>query len=84
MTRATTTAKGVIHGRTISLDQAPNLPDGQQVTVTMQPLLDALPREPGEGIRRSAGAWVDDADGLEDYLEWTRQQRKQVRRDLEP
>jgi uncharacterized protein (DUF433 family) len=32
-----------------------------------------------EGLRRSFGGWVDDADVLDKYLDWTRQQRK-VRR----
>lgn len=31
---------------------------------------------PGEGLRRSAGAWADDAEGLDEYLEWNRSQRK--------
>jgi hypothetical protein len=69
MTTATTTATGVIHGRTINLDRAPGLPDGQQVTVTMQPLIEKQTQEPGEGIRRSAGAWADNTEGLDNYLE---------------
>lgn len=28
------------------------------------------------GLRRSFGAWAEDAEELDKYLEWTRQQRK--------
>ena len=72
--------RGVVHGKTIQLDDEMGLPDGQQVTTTVQPvsgtevLVGRLP--PGEGIRRSAGAWVEDAEDLDQYLEWNRQQRK--------
>jgi uncharacterized protein (DUF433 family) len=36
-----------------------------------------------EWIRRTAGAWAEDVEGLDDYLEWTRQQRKTGRREIE-
>jgi uncharacterized protein (DUF433 family) len=35
------------------------------------------------GLRQSFGAWADDADDLDVYLEWTRQQRKLPRREIE-
>ncbi len=34
-------------------------------------------------IRQTAGAWAEDADGLDKYLEWTRQQRKVGRREID-
>ena len=33
-----------------------------------------------EGMRRSFGGWSEDADELDEYLDWTRQQRKVRRR----
>jgi uncharacterized protein (DUF433 family) len=36
-----------------------------------------------EGIRRSFGGWADDAEELDEYLGWTRQQRKLRRREIE-
>jgi hypothetical protein len=74
--------RGVIHGKTIELDQAPNLPDGQPVTVVVQPVVEPEKLPPGEGIRRSAGGWSDDPEGLDRYLEWNRQQRKLGRREM--
>ena len=75
-----TVLTGVIHGKTIQLEEAPGFPDGQQVTVVLRPKAEQL--APGEGIRRSFGGWADDTDGLDDFLEWNRQQRKLGRRDL--
>jgi uncharacterized protein (DUF433 family) len=132
---------GVIHGKTIDLERAPGLPDGQRIAVDLRPLDDppawlerfavgpaALPgklvikgtrllvddlvrqvdeghgdeelrqtypelsdadleaihnyaRVP-EGIRRSFGGWADDADELDEYLDWTRQQRRLRRREI--
>jgi hypothetical protein len=80
-----TTLKGVIHGKVIELEAEPGLPDGQPVNVTLEPVASVgkkLP--PGEGLRRSAGAWVDDPKGMEEYLEWNRLQRKIGRPELEP
>jgi uncharacterized protein (DUF433 family) len=36
-----------------------------------------------EWIRRTAGAWAEDAEELDEYLEGTRQQRKIGRREIE-
>ncbi len=35
------------------------------------------------GLRRSFGGWAEDADELDEYLEWTRQQRKLRRREID-
>ena len=80
MANAHTILKGIVHGKLIGLEHEAGLPDGQPVSVTVQPLLEKrLP--PGEGIRRSAGAWADDAEELDKFLEWNRQQRKLGRRE---
>ncbi len=79
------TLKGKVHGHIIELDQNPGIPDGQEVTVTVQsPAQPDQKLPPGEGLRRSAGAWADDIEGLDAYLEWNRQQRKRSRQELEP
>ena len=36
-----------------------------------------------EGLRRSFGAWAEEADELDEYLAWTRQQPKLRRREIE-
>jgi hypothetical protein len=71
--------RGVVHGKTIELEREPGLPDGQQVTVIVQPTASREAYAPGDGIRRSAGAWADDPTGLDEYLEWNRRQRNVAR-----
>ena len=36
-----------------------------------------------EWIKRTAGAWAEDADELDEYLEWTRENRQRGRRGIE-
>ncbi|HEX3654176.1 MAG TPA: hypothetical protein VHY91_25425 [Pirellulales bacterium] len=74
---------GIIHGKSIQLDEDTGLPDGQAVTIIVQipEVSGRLP--PGEGIRRSAGGWADDPAGLDEYLAWNRSQRKTTRREIE-
>ena len=82
MTRTPTVLKGIVHGKTIELDQEPGLLDGQEVSVVLHPLGVAQSLVPGEGIRRSAGGWDDDPQGLTEFLGWNRQSRKQSRREI--
>jgi hypothetical protein len=76
-----TITRGVIHGKTIELPEETGLPEGQEVTITLEPV--AAPSAPGDGIRASAGGWADEAEELDKYLEWNRQQRKASRRPLD-
>ncbi len=68
--------RGTVRGRTIELEQESELPDGQEVTIVVQPLL-----PPGEGIRRSAGAWADAGEALDAWLEESRRSRENSRPD---
>jgi hypothetical protein len=66
--------RGIVHGKTIELDESTGLPDGQPVSVTVHRLL-----PPGEGIRQSAGAWSDADDTLDTWLDQMQQSRRQDR-----
>lgn len=71
--------RGIVHGKTIELDHESGLPEGAKVSVVVQ-LIDASissekPTDPLAGLRASFGGWANDADGLDEYLEWNRQQR---------
>jgi hypothetical protein len=74
MTNGTAILKGVVHGKTIALDEDAGFPDGQAVSVLLQP---ALP--PGDGLRRSFGSWADEADELDRFLDQVRADRKRER-----
>jgi hypothetical protein len=79
---AGSTFKGIIRGKTIELEAESGLPEGQAVTVTLHPASESLP--PGEGLRRSFGAWAAEATELDQFLEQIRQQRKIMRREIDP
>ena len=133
---------GIIHGKTIELEQELGLPDGQRVSVQVQPeepppkWLERLIVDPAiapgklviqgtrlfaddlvclvedgrsdedlrrlhpdltaedvdavrqyakvpAGLRYSFGGWAEDAEELDKYLEWTRENRKLARREIE-
>jgi hypothetical protein len=79
-------ARGTIHGQTIELEQPVSLEEGEVVNIMISrashDVAEKLP--PGEGFRRSAGAWADDAEEVDEFLEWNRQQRKLSRPEIEP
>lgn len=64
---------GVVHGRTIELNEDPGVTDGQQVQI----VLTAVPLQGswGEGIRRSAGAAAD-VPGFDEAFRQVEQGRK--------
>jgi hypothetical protein len=80
--------RGVVHGRMIELENEPGLPDGQHVTIVVKSVDNAVANTgglpPDAGLRRAFGAWAEDADDLDDYLEWNRRQRKIGRGETEP
>jgi len=63
--------KGTVHGKMIELEQDAGLPEGQKVTVTMQPVGEA-----GDALRRAFGAWSDDPEGLDEFLEQVYRDRR--------
>lgn len=66
--------KGVVHGRTIELEQDSGLADGQSVTVTLRPVL-----KPGDGVRRAVGSWAEGAEQLDEFVEQVYRDRKDDR-----
>ena len=62
---------GIIHGKTIELEQETGMADGTRVQVAV---ISRSNVSPSEGLRRAFGSWSDDPQGVEEFL-------KQVRRD---
>jgi hypothetical protein len=83
MSSTPTVLRGTVHGKTIELEAESGLPEGQQVTVLLEPApsQSAAGESPLEALKRAAGGWSDDPEGLERFLQWNRQQRKANRRD---
>jgi hypothetical protein len=78
--------KGVIRGKTIELDQEPELPAGQEVAVTLHPIpiSSTAPSNAGarEALRKAAGAWASETEELDKFLAWNRQQRQSRRPEI--
>jgi hypothetical protein len=79
--------RGIMHGRTIELDSEPGLPDGQPVTVVVQPQYAAVGENggvpPSASLGRAFGAWAEDARELDEFLEWNRSQRRTGREEID-
>jgi hypothetical protein len=63
MNHVQSTIQGTVHGNAIEVEGALNLPEGQRVVITVQPLI-----SPEDAIRRSAGGWSDDPDGVDQFV----------------
>jgi hypothetical protein len=80
-----TNLRGVVRGRTIQLEEDLSVPDGETVTVTIAYEKSSTARiQSKDSLMAAAGSWADDDEGLDDFLEWNRQQRKESRPEIEP
>ncbi len=66
--------KGTVHGKTIELEQAPSLPDGSQVSVSLEPLLYSV-EERRRLILDLSGAWKNDPSIVAIFKEIARERR---------
>ena len=73
--------KGIIRGKLIELVQPTSLPDGSEVNVSIESTLQKA-QAGTTALEQAFGALADEAEELDKFLEWNRQQRKQSRREL--
>jgi hypothetical protein len=60
----------------IELDHATSLPDGEQVTVVVQRIESPVQApSPNERLRRAFGAWGDEAESVDQFLEELRRDK---------
>jgi hypothetical protein len=75
--KSPTNLHGIIHGKTIELDDDPGLRDGQEVEVTLRPA--EMAATWGEGLRRAAGAMAGLSSAQdEQILDQIQQQRQRA------
>ena len=84
MATTVATFRGVIHGNIIALFDQPALPDGQVVSVTVQPTAMTDQEQANEGLIKSFGAWADEGPEFDEYLRTCRQEVPGERPELEP
>jgi hypothetical protein len=71
--------QGVVHGKTIALEDDPGFAEGQLVELTIRAVKPPTSRQPGEGFLRTEGALADDTE-WDAIMEEIYQSRKQERR----
>lgn len=73
--------RGIIRGNVIELEVGHGLPDGNAVVAE---ILGMAPEGlPSAGLILSYGAWADDAEELDRFMEMIRQERKRSRPAIE-
>lgn len=83
MTKSPETLRGIIHGTTIELEHPLQMPDGSEVELVVKPkpMSDEQRRMKLESL---FGSCRDDADELDEFLKWNREQRQQSRPEIDP
>jgi F0F1-type ATP synthase beta subunit len=73
---------GVVHGRTIALEEDLGLVEGQAVELTIRPISVPTGRQLGEGLLRTEGALADDPywDAIMDRI--YRERKSDTRKDV--
>ncbi len=84
MSVAPVSLNGVVYGKTIELESAPGLPDGQQVSVVVVPVGESDVLTPAEAIQQSAGGWADAGEDFNDWLNETQRSRRLDRPEVSP
>jgi hypothetical protein len=84
----TTVFEGVVRGRVVELDHESGLPQGQRVSVSLQ-AEGKLPPSPADAetlarLKSAARLSADESKDLDKFLEWSREQRKRDRSEIEP
>lgn len=69
------TYRGIVHGSTIELQQAIGVPDGAEVEIVIKPnrLTDEQRKEK---LVAAFGGCSEDANDLDEFLDWNERQRK--------
>jgi hypothetical protein len=70
---------GVVHGKTIALEEDPGFAEGQPVELTIRTVAPRMERQPGDGFLRTEGALADDTewDGILEEIYQARKQERQ-------
>jgi len=69
--------RGLVKGHVIYLEQDSGMPDGQPVTVSLEARPLSGEDEGRQRLLSAAGGWAgDDEEGLNEFLQWYRRERK--------
>ena len=71
--------QGILHGQSIELDRPTNIPDGSKVSVTVRKAKPTVEERKAKLLELFGGC-SEDANDLDQYLDWNRTQRSVNRR----
>ncbi len=82
MSKTTEVLRGIVHGKSIELEHPLSIPDGSEIELVVkhQPINAEQKRQRLEAVFGSCEA---DAQELDDFLSWNREQRKHSRPELD-
>ncbi len=72
--------RGIVHGRTIELQEDAGIADGEEVEVSVRRVVPKSATRPGEGLLRTEGALADDPhwDRIADELQEARKSERRA------
>jgi hypothetical protein len=82
MSKTTEVLRGIVHGKSIELEHPLPMPDGSEIELVVK-------RSPMSAEQRKQrleaifGSCEEDAEDLDDFLSWNRDQRKHSRPELD-
>ncbi len=82
MSKTTEVLRGIVHGKSIELEHPLSMPDGSEIELVVK----AIPISADERQQRLEaifGSCETDAEDLDDFLGWNREQRKHGRPELD-
>ena len=82
MSKTTEVLRGIVHGKSIELEHPLSMPDGSEIELVVK----AIPisaEERQQRLEAIFGSCEQDAEDLDDFLGWNREQRKHSRPELD-
>ena len=83
MSKTTEVLRGIVHGKSIELEHPLPMPDGSQIELIVK-RTPISTEQRNQRLEAIFGSCEQDAEDLDDFLGWNREQRKHSRPELDP
>ena len=82
MSKTTEVLRGIVHGKSIELEHPLPMPDGSEIELMVKRIpISAEQRK--QRLEAIFGSCETDAEDLDDFLDWNREQRKHSRPEVD-
>ena len=82
MSKTTEVLRGIVHGKSIELEHPLPMPDGSQIELIVK-RTPISTEQRNQRLEAIFGSCEQDAEDLDDFLGWNREQRKHSRPELD-